>query len=137
MKNLSLFVGALLLLAVMPAQGGGSRILSKAKAQELVLMSLSAEQKGLPGLSAEQYKDPHSSRFLFFTVTWAAKEGQSVVIGNFAVDPYTGDVWNAAASCDEMQDRALQQLQRRVRKSLGLSEAEYKQLKTRGPLCEQ
>jgi hypothetical protein len=120
-----------------PVKSGSSHTVSKAQAQELVLVSLSAGQKGLPGLSAEQYKDLHSSRFLFFTVTWAAKEGQSVVVGNFAVDPYTGDVWNAAASCDEMQDRALQRLQRRVRKSLDLSEAEYKRLKTRGPLCEQ
>jgi hypothetical protein len=108
-----------------------------AQAQGLVLKALTAEQKRLPGLAAEQYQDPNSSRFFFFTVTWAAGPGQSVVVGNYAVDPYTGDVWSAVVACEELRNRTLQVLQGRLRQSLGLSEAQYKRLKTKGPLCEE
>jgi len=33
-----------------------------------------------------------------FSVTWAGAPNQSVVVGNYAVDPYTGDVWSAVSA---------------------------------------
>jgi hypothetical protein len=107
------------------------------QAKALVLASLTPEQKRLLKLGADQYHDPDSSRFLFFTVTWGAKPNQSVVVGNYAVDPYTGDVWSAVMECTEQVNPQLRALQARIRSSLGLSHSEYKRLKTKGPLCEK
>jgi len=137
--NRLLRVGTVLsvLLVSAQAQGSAQRAISIPQAKSLVLKALSAEQKRLSGLGAERYQDPHSSRFFFFTVFWAAGPGQSVVVGNYAVDPYTGDVWSAARECGEIRNPDLQKFQRRVRESLGLSDAMYLRLKTKGPLCER
>jgi hypothetical protein len=73
---------------------------------------------------------------MFFTVVWAAGSKQSVVVGNYAVDPYTGDVWSATAACDEMSNPKLRSLQKALRDALRLSPSEYTRLKTKGPLCD-
>ena len=107
------------------------------QAKGLVLASLTPEQKKLPKLGAERYDDPSSSRFMFFTVTWEGRPNQSVVVGNYAVDPYTGDVWSAVIECYEQSNRQLRSIQARIRSSLGLSHPEYMRLKTKGPLCSK
>lgn len=111
-------------------------MVTPAQAKALVLASVTADQKRLPRLGTEQYNDPNS-RFMFFTVTWAGAPNGSVVVGNYAVDPYTGDVWSAVASCDEESNQELRTLQSRIHASLGLSHSEYIRLKTKGPLCEE
>lgn len=136
-RLLSVIAAICFLLLNAQAQSPTRRAITTAQARGLVLKALSAQQKRLPGLSAEQYQDPHSSRFLFFTVTWSGGSGQSVVVANYAVDPYTADVWSAVIECDEVQNRALQTLQGRTRQSLGLSDSDYKVIKTKGPLCEE
>lgn len=136
-RPLSAILATCLVLLIAHAHSATRPTITVAQAQGLVLKALTAEQKRLPGLGAQQYQDPNSSRFFFFTVTWAAGPGQSVVVGNYAVDPYTGDVWSAVVGCEELRNRALQVLQGRVRQSLGLSEAQYRRLKTKGPLCEE
>jgi hypothetical protein len=91
----------------------------------------------LPKLEAEQYDAPDSSKFLFFTVTWEGRPKGSVVVGNYAVDPYTGDVFSATIGCYEEKNKRLQALQAQVRATLHMSQSEYQRLKTRGPLCEE
>jgi hypothetical protein len=124
-------------VSIASASDHPKRMVTPAQAKALVLASLTAEQKRLPRLGAEQYDDPNSSRFMFFSVTWAGAPNQSVVVGNYAVDPYTGDVWSAVVSCYEESNRDLRALQSRVRAALGLSHSEYMRLKTKGPLCER
>lgn len=124
-------------LSIANASGHPKRTVTLAQAKALVLASLTVEQKQLPRLGAEQYEDPNSSRFIFFTVTWAGAPNESVVVGNYAVDPYTGDVWSATASCYEESNRELRKLQIRIRAALRLSHSEYMRLKTKGPLCEE
>src|SRR5580692_4301031 len=86
--------------------------LSPDQAQRLVLAALTTEQRSLPGIAAEPYIDPYSSRFMFFTVIWAAGPKQSVVVGSYAVDPDSGDVFSAASGCDELSNPKLRALQR-------------------------
>jgi hypothetical protein len=97
---------------------------------------LTAEQKRLPKLGAEPYDDPHKPGFLFFTVTWAGTPNGSVVVGNYAVDRFTGDVWSAVIGCYEEKNEGLQALQVRIRAAMGLSASDYQQIKTKGPLCD-
>ncbi len=113
------------------------RKITTAQARALVMASLTAEQKRLPKLEAEQYDAPGPSKFLFFTVTWEGTPKGSVVVGNYAVDPYTGDVFSATISCHEEKNKRLQALQVQVRANLHLSQSEYRRLKTKGPLCEE
>jgi hypothetical protein len=107
------------------------------QARALVLASLTPKQRQIPSLGADTFNDPNSSRFLFFTVTWAGTPNGSVVVGNYAVDPYTGDVFSATMACHEEKTKHLEVLQRQVRATLNLTEAEYQKLKTKGPLCEE
>jgi hypothetical protein len=107
------------------------------QARALVLASLNPEQKRLPSLGADPYKDPNTSKFLFFTVTWAGTPNGSVVVGNYAVDARTGDVFSATVGCEEEKNKNLRVLQTRIRASLHLSQSEYQRLKTKGPLCEE
>jgi hypothetical protein len=116
-----------------------SRTLTSSQAETLVIATLSKQQRRLHGIEAEQFNNPGSIQFLFFTVVWAPPADQrgNVVVGNYAVDPKTGDVWSATMSCMEESSRQLRALQRHLRTELGLSDAEYRHLKTTGPLCEK
>lgn len=107
------------------------------QATALVMASLTAQQSRLPKVEADSFAPPSPSRFLFFTVTWEGTPNGSVVVGNYAVDPYTGDVFSSTMSCYEEKNKRLEALQRQVRATLHLTQAEYQKLKTKGPLCEQ
>ncbi|HEX3982171.1 MAG TPA: hypothetical protein VHX12_00615, partial [Acidisoma sp.] len=110
--------------------------ITTAQARALVMASLNARQKRLASVALELLEAP-SSKFLFFTATWAGIPGGSVVVENFVADPYTGDVFIAAAKCDEVKNERLRALQKQIRAGLHLTQAEYRRLKTKGPLCQQ
>lgn len=107
------------------------------QARALVMASLTAQQRRLPKLEAEPFDAPESSKFLFFTVTWEGAPNGSVVVGNYAVDPYTGDVFSATSSCNEEKNKRLRTLQAQIRSELHLTRSEYLRMKTNGPLCER
>ncbi|MEP6622494.1 MAG: hypothetical protein ABJE47_24435 [bacterium] len=99
------------------------------------MASPTAEQRRLPKVEVESYDAPTASTFLFFTVTWEGTPSGSVVVGNYAVDPYTGDVFSATISCHEQKNKNLLARQAQVRATLRLSLSAYRRLKTKGPLC--
>jgi hypothetical protein len=139
LKSLGCFVAlAVIVVSHSPAQDPEtpSRMLTSAQAETLVIASLSKQAKRLPGIQAEQFKG-YSPQFLFFTVLWnpPANWTGSVVVGNYAVDPRTADVWSATASCLKETNHRLRILQKQFREQLGLSNWEYKRLKSSGPLC--
>lgn len=107
------------------------------QAKALVIACLTPKQRRLPSLGVEPYKDPNSSEFLFFTVTWTGTPNGSVLVGNYAVDACTGDVFSATSACQEEKNQHLEALQKKVRASLHLTKAEYEKLKTKGPLCSE
>lgn len=107
------------------------------QAKALVMASLSPQQRQLPKVEAVPDNTPNSTRFLFFTVTWKGTPNGSVVVANYAVDSYTGDVFSSTRECFEEKNKRLEALQAKVRADLHLSPSEYQRLKTKGPLCEQ
>ncbi len=135
-KFFQLIVAACLCLGLAHADGQPEHRITAEQAEALVMASLSPQQRALPKVEADQFPPPKPSRFLFFTVMWEGTTNGSVVVGNYAVDPYTGDVWNASASCDEETNKGLRALQTKVRATLHLSRSQYHQLKTKGPLCD-
>jgi len=121
------------------ARGTAARKITIEQAKALVIASLTAQQRRLPKLEAEHFDDPENPtpKFWFFTVTWEGLPKGSVVVGNYAVDPYTGDVFVATSECDEVKNKRLERLQAQVRAELHLSQSEYRKLKTKGPLCAE
>jgi hypothetical protein len=112
------------------------RAITSAQAKALVMAALTDQQRQLPKVEAEREDAPSSSsRFLFFTVTWAGTPNESVIVGNYAVDPYTGDVFSSTRECYEEKNKRLEALQAQVRAKLHLSQSEYQRLRTKGPLC--
>jgi hypothetical protein len=109
---------------------------SIAEAKSLVEAAMPAKLKRLPKFELEEFKDSDRPRFYFLTATWEGLPNGSVVIGSYAVDQRTGDVWDAVTSCDELSTPPLRRLQAKTRLRIRLSAAEYKRIKSKGPLCE-
>jgi len=117
------------------------------QAKALVMAALRPDEKRAPGLAFDMgeghdpnkistYIDLDNPRFLIFHVVWATTEG-SDLIGFYNVDAYTGDVFSATGqTCNGIQNKKLAALQKRVRRSLRLSDAQYRKLKTAGALCD-
>jgi hypothetical protein len=103
-------------------------------AKQLVLAALPSKAKQLPKFGLEQYEYPASPGFYFFTAYWAGAPHGSMVIGNYAVDESTADIWNAVMACEELNTPALHRLQAKVRSRLSLSNAEYHKQKRTCPL---
>jgi hypothetical protein len=74
-----------------------------------------------------------SSRFIMFAVAIEAGEG----LDNYYIDLYTGDVFITLMECTEEKNKKLEVLQKRIRQSLHLTHAEYKRIKTKGPMCDE
>jgi hypothetical protein len=137
MKNALLPLVLLLCCISVSATGQSRSKITSNQGRALVLASLTPKERQLPSLEAELYTDPSSSKFLFYTVTWAGTKGGSVVVGNYAVDPYTADVFSATVACSEQKNKRLEALQARVRSTLHLTMTEYRKIKSKGPLCEE
>jgi hypothetical protein len=104
------------------------------EAKKLVAAGLPRQTKHLPKFGLEPFGDPNCQQFYFFTAYWAGAPKGSMVIGNYAVDKITADVWNAPAACVELDSPELRKLQAQVRSRIALSEAEYRRVKRRCPL---
>jgi len=139
MLKKSLVTVAILVLATLPCRADSvpeSRTVTKDEAEALVRAALPAKLKRLPTFGMEISQDRDHPRFYFAYVYWAGEPQGSMTVGNYAVDTETGDVWDAVISCDEIRAQALRGLQKMIRKEIGLSESEYKRVKSKGRLCE-
>jgi hypothetical protein len=90
----------------------------------------------LPSFSLETENDSAKvyDGFYLFGAMWTGEPEGSVIIGHFAVDKQTGDVWGATA-CNEYSFPALKRLQDAVRKRAGMGESDYRWLRRKGPYC--
>jgi hypothetical protein len=104
------------------------------EATQLVLAALPSKTKQLPKFGLEGGLDSSDPRFYMFEAYWAGAPNGSMVIGNYAVDASTADVWNAPAACDELSTPALRKFQKQVRSRIRLSPTEYRKKKRRCPL---
>jgi hypothetical protein len=104
------------------------------EAKKLVNAGLPPRTRHLPKFGLEEGRDPNCPQFYFFTAYWAGAPNGSMVIGNYAVDKLTADVWNAPAACDELNSPELRKLQAQVRSRMGLTDTGYRNTKRRCPL---
>ena len=130
---------ALALSLLMGARGTGYarvRDLSEPEARDLVIGALDPSARVLPKLAVEPFMDARSpaTGFYQFAVTWDNVKG-SVVVGFFAVNRATGDVWKSAV-CGRVESPGLRRLQDAIRKRIGLARGELRELGAKAP-CER
>ena len=111
-----------------------TRSVSVEDAKTLVLAALPSKTKQLPKFELGGGDDPLYPHFYVFQALWAGAPNGSVVVGHYAVDKTTADVWNSVMACDELTTPAVRRLQAKVRSRIGLSPAEYQKKKRRCPL---
>lgn len=75
----------------------------------------------------------YDSFFMYFEATWPNPEG-SPHLGNYAVNPLTGDVYNADG-CERLQSSTLKKLQTHIRRRLSTKGEEYLKATVRKPIC--
>ena len=130
----SVIMAASLVMSIVRSEDRPRR-LTVYEARNLVLAALPSKTTHLPKFGVDQYQDKNLPRFYFFEALWEGAPNGSAVIGHYAVDSSTGDVFSAITTCDEKSTPALRKLQAKVRLRIGLSDSEYHKIKTKGPLC--
>jgi hypothetical protein len=114
------------------------------QAKMLVMTALTPEQRRAPGVEIDRpdhetlswHLDSYKPRFANFYVVWASLPESSVTLGHFAVDIYTGDVFDGVSmTCDGIENAKLRIFQKQVRRLLHLTDTEYQKIKTHGPEC--
>lgn len=116
-----------------PAAGPGQGI-SIARANDILELYLRDRgQTRLRGFGLDRYENADAPGFYFFTALFDNREG-SAVLGNYAVDRRTGDIWSAT-HCHEEISPSASALQRRLRARMRMNAAAYRRLRRPGPLC--
>lgn len=60
----------------------------------------------------------------------------AAVIGSFAVNAQTGDVWDMAGYCHHLTSRAIRDRQEELRRRFGYSKSEFAKLEKLKPMCD-
>ena len=97
-------------------------------------MALASEVANAHGpVTLSENQRPFDPDFYYFAATWPNPTG-SPVAGHYAVNPWTGDVWDADG-CKRLESPSLSKLQDAVRKKSGLGRSVYSKLRAKRPLC--
>jgi hypothetical protein len=125
----------LIAAAVLGHLGGG--VSAPAKKQRInvgVARKLVYEAIRIHNAGATLIESPRDfdSEFYFFAATWPNPTG-SPIIGYFAVNPWTADVW-AARICERLTSPQIKTFQERIRRKLGLKEGDYRRLGEKTPM---
>jgi len=87
----------------------------------------------LPGFGLESYPSAHAPEFYFFQAV-RYNPGGSASLGHYAVNQWTGDVWDAMG-CKRLTSPSVRRFQNAIRKRSGLPAEEYKRLRGKTPAC--
>ena len=88
-----------------------------------------------PQLHPEEDKSLSDPHFYFFMGIWDNPSAVgSVTAGGFAIQRETGDVWDRV-TCEEVRDKALTKLQKRIRRKINLTASAYASLRKKPPGC--
>jgi hypothetical protein len=122
---------------IFPATVGSAqtRKLTLREAQELARAALSKNARTFKHIRFDAYNGyPGRLGFYWFEVTGSVPDNASPILGHFAVSQATGDVWNPV-SCRKLASLDLENLQRKMRKRIHLSDQDLDRLSGEAP-CE-
>ncbi len=110
--------------------------LSAEECSKLVLLGLDKENQDkslrLSKMDFSKYDNSFEYFYAYFDVEMP--NGASPRLGSFAVNPWTGQVFDVD-SCQTIKTKRLEEAQQRVKKRLRLSPLRYVQLRSMRPLC--
>ncbi len=86
-----------------------------------------------PGADVRRISNRYDHDFYYFEVI-VSNDVASPVVGHYAVNPWTGDVWNPAL-CTRVTSPSIERIQERIRSRLNLPAKDYSSLRARKPLC--
>ena len=107
--------------------------ISREEAREIVFALLGPDPTKLSNFSLEHHAFPYAPEFYFFDGVWDNPHG-SVIQGHYAVNPWTGDIWDPIA-CTHVTSPAAKRLQESIRKRFRLGKDEYLKLRAEKPAC--
>jgi hypothetical protein len=110
------------------------RDLTVVEARELAFQALFPTERRLPKLDLSLSQSLKTAGFYQFEVTWDNPNPGSVVVGYYAVNVATGDVWKLVV-CRKIDSAELRRMQRALRTRIGLRREELRRL-TDNPPCE-
>ncbi len=113
-----------------PTYAHPPRYVSLADAQKVV--DTFKRSDGDPSGTGKYYNISIKKNFYIVSIGYADTLGFEY----YAVDRRTGDLWEANF-CQKDSSQKLLPLQKRIRTSLGITEAMYKELRKPGPMCGQ
>jgi hypothetical protein len=125
---------AFIVSLTIPVTTGRTRDLNVEEARRLAIQALRPTERAAPGLDAELAQSSHIAGFYRFEITWNNPNPGSAVIGSYAVNKATGDVWELV-QCRRMRSPDLKRLQQELRQAIGLSSRELHELREKTP-CE-
>jgi hypothetical protein len=131
--HLAVLVPAFILLGWQFTASARTRDLTDAEARALVMATLRPDIVSLPKFGLDPYAAPPPG-FYAFEATAEHPDRGSPVIGQFAVNRATGDVWRLVV-CEKLDSTSLRQSQAALRKKIGLGPRELRRLSIKAP-CE-
>jgi hypothetical protein len=127
-----LLVSAFFILGATNSAQSADRKMSDAQGAILARALVEAENPEvvkLPGFGFDgDSPDPNFPHLQYFEAL-SSRQGS---MGFYALDLYTGDAWDMT-TCKKIKSRKLEQLQRRLRHDIGLSDQRYRQIRVVGP----
>ena len=134
MKKLTyaaLVVISLLIHSVLFAQAGN---LTLDQAHELARLSLTLPARNFVGMKFEVETALRPGPFYWFSVTARVPADVSPLLGSFAVNSVTGDVWDPVV-CKKLVNKEISDLQRELRRKAHISRNAYNHAAQTAP-CE-
>lgn len=139
----SIVMTALLLLSLSALNlrgdaGHGPKIISEREAEHLLrtyMRSIGYDTKGAPldlELAADSRKGEYSQFYLY--AAYVDTPDRLVNVGHYGVNGSTGDIWELV-ECKRIDSDAVRDLQKRIRKSTGLSASQLKRLQQQTGPC--
>lgn len=122
----------LVIASCLSLAGGARRDLTEAEARGLVAIAVGKETAGLPQFGLDAYEDPAAAGFHVFEATAEHPRGGSPVIGQFAVNKATADVWRLGI-CERVHSKILQEAQASLRKKLRITHDELQRMSAKAP----
>lgn len=133
---LTILIFGATILSDMAFSADRPRMVSVDEAKSLVIAATPPKTRKLPKFEVDlENEGVPVGEYYTLDAVWAGLPDGSMMIGSYAVDPLTGDVFDTAIECDELSTPELRKLQARIRSQIGLSDSEYHKIKKKGPLC--
>jgi len=127
--TLSLVLALTAILSDLTAQNPAQKIGIK----EARILAYDAVKLHNPGADITSRPRGFDPDFFYFEATWPNPTG-SPIIGYFAVNPWTGDVWDAGL-CERVISADIKTRQEQIRKRTKLKKEDFEKMHNKRPRC--